>query len=257
MVEPPDWQPEDIKIQASSYTGGNHLSESPQGQSPAPPKPVYMAAHLCHANTFIYFSRNLVSIPPGPWINSLHRKGIRVLVTPIADYRVGSSCPVEIFRAGKLRAVAELVPGGQVIWYDPLTLLNQVEAARTMAYFMHWVPNIYPGIDFSGRGSLGGRGTGVGEALSAIPMAGNSAALFAPRWTYEYFDGKAFQTVDQRFWVGDGDDVEVSPVKLVSYFVSEKVCGGFGKRWWIDGVVCSIPRFHSPTLCRAYINRLL
>ncbi|CAZ86246.1 unnamed protein product [Tuber melanosporum] len=330
-------------LSCHDYKGGYHPSESAQGQFPAPPEPIYTAAHLHLISTFVYFSHNLVSIPPSPWINTLHRNGVRVLGTFIVEHHVGStalsrlldkgsegeyifatqlaliaetygfdgwlmnieaSFPGESFRPGELQAflrelrsaVAELVPGGQVIWYDALTVLNQVhwqngltllnapffavtdgmftnygwrepqlQATRIMADSMNRVPDIYTGIDCFGRGSLGGGGFGVGEALSAIWRAGTSAALFAPGWTYEHFDGKDFETVDRRFWVGDGGDVEGSSVKPVSYFVSEKACGGseffvtnfnrgFGKGWWVDGIVCSTPRAHTPTPCPADIK---
>ena len=195
-------------------------------------------------------------------------------------------------------AVRELVPGGLVIWYDALTVRNQVNwqngltqlnapffqatdglftnywwrkqelgDTRAMANTMNRVPDIYTGIDCFGRGSLGGGGFGVGEALSLIREAGTSAALFAPGWTFENFDGKDFESIDRKFWVGDGSDVGSNPVKPISYFVSKKACGGpeffftnfnraFGKGWWVNGVVCFTLRARFPTSCHTDIECL-
>ncbi|PWW76812.1 Glycoside Hydrolase Family 85 protein [Tuber magnatum] len=339
-LPPPPPPPIPNLLSCHDHKGGYHPSESAQGQFPAPSGPIYTAAHLHVIDTFVYFSHSLVSIPPSPWINTLHRNGIRVLGTFIVEHDAGStalsrlldkgsegeyifatqlaliaetygfdgwlmnieaSFPGEGFRPGELQtflrelksAVAELVPGGQVIWYDALTVLNQVhwqngltllnapffsvtgglftnygwrmpqlEATRLMANYMDRVPDIYTGIDCFGRGSLGDGGFGVGEALSAIRRVGTSAALFAPGWTYENFDGKDFESVDRKFWVGDGGDVESNPVKPVSHFVSEKTCGGseffftnfnrgFGKGWWVNGVVSFTPHQHFLTPSRA------
>ncbi|RPA94712.1 hypothetical protein L873DRAFT_1792791 [Choiromyces venosus 120613-1] len=323
-------------LSCHDYKGGYHPSEACQGQFPAPATPIYSAVHLNVIDTFIYFSHNLVSIPPAPWINTLHRNGVRALGTFIVEHASGSTAltrlfdkgsegeyifatklaqiteiygfdgwlmnieavfPRESFSPGELQAfltelrsgVKELVPGGEVIWYDALTVLNQVhwqngltllnvpffkvsdglftnygwregqlEATRAMAGTMGRVQDVYSGVDCFGRGSLGDGGFGVGEALSAIHKVGTSAALFAPGWTFEHFDGENFESIDRKFWVGDGSDVESNPVKPVSYFVSEKPCGGsqffytsfnraFGKGWWIDGVVRSTPQPHFPT----------
>ena len=188
---------------------------------------------------------------------------------------------LEAFLKELRSAVRELVPGGLVIWYDALTVLNQVdrqdgltqlntpffkatdglftnygwrkqelEDTRAVANTMNRVPDIYTRIDCFGRGSLGGGGFGVGEALWPIRQAGTSVALFAPGWTYEHFGGRDFESVDRRFWVGEsGYFAEGSFKNPISYFVSGKACGGleffftsfnraFGKGWWVNGVVC-------------------
>ena len=103
--------------------------------------------------------------------------------------------------------------------------------------------------------------------LSLIQEAGTSVTLFAPGWTFENFDGKDFGSIDRKFWVGDGSDPESNPVKPISYFVSEKACGGpeffftnfnraFGKGRWVNGVVCFTLRARFLTLCRTDIECL-
>ncbi|KAG0643132.1 glycosyl hydrolase family 85-domain-containing protein [Tuber brumale] len=280
------------------------LQRPPPLTSPPPTRPPTTPAATpppipnllsCHDYKGDYHWRDL-------WINTLHRNGVWVFSTFIVEHQVGStalsrlldketygfggwlmniegSFPGEGFRSGELQAFLKKLRTA-VIWYDALTVLNQVhwvtdglftnygwrepqlEAARIIADSMNRGPDIYTGIDFFGRGSLGAGGLGVGEALSAIRKAGTSAALFVPGWTYEHFDGKNFETIERRFWVGDGGDVKGSPVKPVSYFASEKACGGleffvtnfnrgFRKGWWVGGVVCSTPRGDYPTPCLA------
>ena len=167
---------------------------------------------------------------------------------------------LEALLKGLRSAVRELVPGGLVIWYDALTVLNQVDwqdgltqlntpffnatdglfthygwrerelrDTRAVANTMNRVADIYTGIDCFGRGSLGGGGFGVCKALSLIREAGTSAALFAPGWTYEHFSGKDFESVDRKFWVNEGyyyECAEGTLVAPISYFVSKKACGG-------------------------------
>ncbi|KAG0122593.1 hypothetical protein HOY82DRAFT_642225 [Tuber indicum] len=76
-----------------------------------------------------------------------------------------------------------------------------------------------------GRESLGGGIPGVGEAPPAIRKA-ITAALFAPGRSYRHFNGKYFEAFNRRFFVGDGSDIEGTPMNLVSHLVSEKACGG-------------------------------
>ena len=120
-----DWRPEVIEIQASKvsntplvgrpplsppvhlpaatlspipnllschdYKSGYHPNESAQGRFPAPSEPIYMAAHLHLIDIFVYFSYKLITIPPSPWINTLHRNGVRVLGTIFVLGDVGST----------------------------------------------------------------------------------------------------------------------------------------------------------------------
>ena len=168
---------------------------------------------------------------------------------------------LEAFLKELRSAVRELVPGGLAIWYDALTVLNQVDwqngltplnapffkvtdglftnygwreqelrDTRAVANTMNRVSDIYTGVDCCRFGrfsqeSLGGDSQ-VSKALSLIREAGTSAALFPPGWTYENFGGQDFESIDRNFWVGGGGGTIFDSVKPISYFVSEKACGG-------------------------------
>ncbi|KAG0138692.1 hypothetical protein HOY82DRAFT_534459 [Tuber indicum] len=67
-----------------------------------------------------------------------------------------------------------------------------------MADCMNRVPDICARVGCFGRESLGGGTSG----------------------------GKDFGTVNRRIFVGDGSDIEGTPMNLVSHLVSEKACGG-------------------------------
>lgn len=62
------------------FKGGYHPSESSQGRCPFSDT-VYTTEYLQYVSTFVYFSHKRVTIPPAPWINLMHRNGIKVLGT--------------------------------------------------------------------------------------------------------------------------------------------------------------------------------
>ncbi|KAG0137548.1 hypothetical protein HOY82DRAFT_649283 [Tuber indicum] len=73
-------------------------------------------------------------------------------------------------------------------------------------------------------------------------------------WAW-HFNGKDFGTVNRRFFVGNGSDIDGTPINLVSHLVSEKACGGseffftnfkegFGKGRWVDIRALDIPLVH-------------
>jgi mannosyl-glycoprotein endo-beta-N-acetylglucosaminidase len=59
---------------------------------------------------------------------------------------------------------------------------------------------VYFGFDVFGRGTFGGGGLGVTNALTAITKAGVSAALFAPGWTLECHERSEFEAVQELWW---------------------------------------------------------
>lgn len=183
-------------------------------------------------------------------------------------------------------ATHALIPRSEIIWYDALTVLNQVhwqngltllnapffaasdsiftnygwrepdlDYTVSMACAMSRKDDILVGIDCYGRGSLGGGGFGVGTALAAVRSRSLSAALFAPGWTFENFDGKDFQAIDKRFWLGDEDLDPAAPGPLADY-IEVKASGseyyfytnfnrGFGDALWLKGEkILSLPWVH-------------
>jgi hypothetical protein len=60
--------------------------------------------------------------------------------------------------------------------------------------------SVYMGVDVFGRGSYGGGGFGVGQALSAAREAGLSAALFAPGWVHENLEKTRFHELQDKWW---------------------------------------------------------
>lgn len=81
------------------YKGGYHPSESSQGRCPFP-ETVYTAEYLQYISTFVYFSHKRVAIPPAPWINLMHRNGVKVLGTFLIEGDEGSSEMGRIFEKG-------------------------------------------------------------------------------------------------------------------------------------------------------------
>ncbi|RPB26342.1 hypothetical protein L211DRAFT_901380 [Terfezia boudieri ATCC MYA-4762] len=126
------------------------------------------------------------------------------------------------------------VTGGQVIWYDALTIDNRVfyqngitdankpffdvsdgiftnywwrehniRSTADIASTLGRPRDVLCGVDVWGRGSLGDGGFNVGEALASIQRHGLAAAIFAPGWTFEHLGPEKFRENEQKFWVGD------------------------------------------------------
>lgn len=60
--------------------------------------------------------------------------------------------------------------------------------------------SVFMGVDVFGRGSYGGGGFGVAQALSAAAEAGLSAALFAPGWVRENLEKARFHELQDLWW---------------------------------------------------------
>ncbi|KAF3926380.1 hypothetical protein AA313_de0203487 [Arthrobotrys entomopaga] len=297
-------------------------------------KTVYTLEYLHLISTFVYFSHRRVTIPPAPWINVMHKNGVRVLGTflvepgntsgfddllerdsngkfifvekladlaayygfdgwllnfeahfPDAKYSLQDTIKfIEDLRIG----CDERVKGSEVVWYDSLTIYNRVAYANglspTNAPFFavssglftnyRWKPltqllataalsktmnrsqDVYMGIDVFGRGTFGDGGWGVGTALSVVRPAGLSAAIFAPGWVFENFDGAKFEERNRKFWIdGQASDLELT-CRPVSEFAPVWETGtdeffytnfsrGYGKKWFQSGrEVSSKPWVH-------------
>ncbi|EWC45568.1 hypothetical protein DRE_05426 [Drechslerella stenobrocha 248] len=285
---------------------------------------VYTLEYLHLVTTFVYFSHHRVTIPPAPWINLMHKNGVRILGTFIVEpgntagfddllergpdgqfvfverlvdiaahygfdgwlLNFEEHFPDEKFRLkDTIRFIEDLrngcdrrVKGSEVVWYDSLTIYNRVAYANGLspanapffsvssAIFTNyrWNPlaqllttaalskalhrshDVYMGIDVFGRGTFGGGGWGVGTALSVIRPADLSAAIFAPGWTFENFDGVRFEERNRKFWI-DNDAADADLVcRPVAEFAPAWEAGterffytdfnrGHGSKWFQDG----------------------
>ena len=138
-----------------------------EGVRPLPvPSASYSCQYLQYVDTFIYFSHKLVCVPPPTWINALHRSGVKVLGTFLLEpqttnanrlflkvdggYRIAEQLAAMALCYGfdgwllnvekefstnmtteMLGFIAELRnalgTGYQVIWYDALTVENELK----------------------------------------------------------------------------------------------------------------------------------
>ncbi|KAF3216230.1 hypothetical protein TWF191_009061 [Orbilia oligospora] len=326
------------------FKGGYQPYEDSQGVLSE--EPVYTLEYLHLVSTFVYFSHHRVTIPPAPWINVMHKNGVRILGTFIVEpgNTTGFSDLLERDANGtfifveKLAGIAEYygfdgwllnfeehfpdttfnlettlkfieelrkesdrrVKGSEIVWlvslrcfskynwslisismpgrYDSLTIYNRVVyvnglsplnapffdvssalftnyrwnplaqllTTAALSKVMHRNYDVYMGIDVFGRGTFGGGGWGTGTALSVIRPAGLSAAIFAPGWVFENFDGRNFEERNRKFWInGEATDTELI-CRPVAEFAPVWEAGteaffytdfnrGYGKKWFQSG----------------------
>lgn len=286
--------------------------------------PVYTLEYLHLVSTFVYFSHHRVTIPPAPWINVMHKNGVRILGTFIVEpgNTAGFNDLLERDSNGtfvfvdKLAGLAEYygfdgwllnfeehfpdttfnlettlkfieelrkesdrrVKGSEIVWYDSLTIYNRVvyvnglsplnapffDVSSALFTNYQWNPlaqllttaalskvvhrnyDVYMGIDVFGRGTFGGGGWGIGTALSVIRPAGLSAAIFAPGWVFENFDGQNFEERNRKFWINGGATDTELICRPVAEFAPVWEAGtqdffytdfnrGYGKKWFQSG----------------------
>lgn len=174
-----------------------------------------------------------------------------------------------------------LSPHKSVVFYDSLTVLNTINYQNALTslnapwlmasdklFVNYWwrelqlgetafkasimgrARDVLMGVDCYGRGTMGNGGFNVGIPLQLINRYGLSVALFAPGWTYENFDGRAFHTLDRRFWMGEGlgegvaSCVDTHPAGTTKFFYTN-FNRGYGSSWWLRGEkISSIPWIH-------------
>ncbi|KAK9701298.1 hypothetical protein K7432_011784 [Basidiobolus ranarum] len=81
--------------------------------------------------------------------------------------------------------------------------------------------DVFAGIDVHGRNTYGGGMFDTYKALHVIADASISAAIFAPAWTYENFQGRNFVDNESKFWHGNGFNHH-----CVSQFVKPHIAPG-------------------------------
>lgn len=142
------------------------------------------------------------------------------------------------------KKIKEKIPSGCVIWYDAVTLhgdlswqnelneLNKPFFLRSDGIFLNyfWEPSnlkrtksvancrdkdIYVGIDVFGRGTYGGGGFDLYQALKEINEHQFSCAIFAPGWIYEVkspLNRDLYEKYTAKLW-GGVDFVDLFKVK--------------------------------------------
>ena len=160
------------------------------------------------------------------------------------------------------------VSGAMAVWYDAVTVMNRIHyqngltllnapwlyaadklfsnygwrakellGTKRVAQVMGRTADVLMGVDCYGRGSLGDGGFGVGEALEEVRKAGlHAAALFAPGWTWENFQGLGFRGVERKFWGVVEESVVAHPAGSKDGFYT---CfnRGFGDKLFMKGKV--------------------
>ncbi|KAK1320207.1 hypothetical protein QJS10_CPA03g01081 [Acorus calamus] len=150
-------------------------------------------------DVFVYFSHNLVSVPPPCWTNAAHTHGVKVLGTFLVEWDEG------IVIADKLLSTKESAR----LYAERLTELADAlgfdgwlkdSPKRSASFAGARKFDVYMGIDVFGRGTYGGGEWNTHVALDVLKKDNVSAALFAPGWVYESKQGPDFETAQNRWW---------------------------------------------------------
>ena len=78
----------------SLFAGGYRDDSHPQGTAESE---TYLLDTWETVDTFIYFSHNLVTIPPTGWINAGHANGVPVIGTLITEWDAGTEACKSLF----------------------------------------------------------------------------------------------------------------------------------------------------------------
>ncbi|KAG5558046.1 hypothetical protein RHGRI_008075 [Rhododendron griersonianum] len=159
----------------------------------------YAIWHWYLMDVFVYFSHDLVTLPPPCWTNAAHKHGVKVLGTFITEWDEGR------VHANKLLATKESAR----MYAERLTELASALGfdgwledypKRSAAVAGDRKFDVYVGIDIFGRGTYGGGQWNTNVALDVIKSGNVSAALFAPGWVYETKQPPDFATAQNRWW---------------------------------------------------------
>ncbi|KAL0359139.1 UNVERIFIED_CONTAM: Cytosolic endo-beta-N-acetylglucosaminidase 1 [Sesamum angustifolium] len=183
----------------------------------------YAIWHWYLIDVFVYFSHNLVTLPPPCWTNTAHTHGVKVLGTLIMEWDGGRKEADKLLSTKtSAQMYAELLAELAVAlgfdgWLNQLNDLNKPFFDRCDGILVNysWEENfpklsaevagdrkldVYMGIDVFGRGTYGGGQWTTNVALDVIKKDGVSAGIFAPGWVYETNQPPDFQTAQNRWW---------------------------------------------------------
>ncbi|KAL0299327.1 UNVERIFIED_CONTAM: Cytosolic endo-beta-N-acetylglucosaminidase 1 [Sesamum radiatum] len=187
----------------------------------------YSIWHWYLIDVFVYFSHDLVTLPPPCWTNTAHRHGVKINMEVNLD--PGQIPNLKAFVSYLSETMHSALPGSLVIWYDSVTVDGELSWQNQLndknkpffdlcdGIFVNysWEKDfpklsadvagdrkfdVYMGIDVFGRGTYGGGQWTTNIALDVIKKNDVSAAIFAPGWIYETKQPPDFQTAQSRWW---------------------------------------------------------
>ncbi|KAJ0046942.1 hypothetical protein Pint_06578 [Pistacia integerrima] len=196
----------------------------------------YAIWHWYLMDIFVYFSHNLVTLPPPCWTNTAHRHGVKVLGTFILEWDEGRIMANELLSTKEsthlyAERLAELASKlgfdgwllNMEVELDVKQIPNMKEFISHLTQTMHslvqgslviWKTtrsfqqavagdrryDVYMGIDVFGRSTYGGGKWNTNVALDLLRKDDVSAAIFAPGWVYETKQPPDFETAQNRWW---------------------------------------------------------
>ncbi|KAL5125526.1 Cytosolic endo-beta-N-acetylglucosaminidase 1 [Glycine soja] len=178
----------------------------------------YAIWHWHLIDVFVYFSHNLVTLPPPSWTNTAHRHGVKVLGTFITEGDEGAVVCDEMLSTKESAQMYDSVTiNGDLWWQDELNEHNKpffdiCDGIFTNYTWQEDYPrrsaavagdrkfDVYMGIDIFGRNTYGGGMWNTNAALDVIRKDDVSAAIFAPGWVYETKQAPDFETAQNRWW---------------------------------------------------------
>ena len=113
--------------------GGYVQDQYPQGSDDAD---IFRIHHWHLIESFVYFSHNLVSLPPPGWTNIAHKNGVKVLGTLITEWAAGAALCREILHddASATRFANQLVAMASYYRFDGwlINIENSLTAAEVL-----------------------------------------------------------------------------------------------------------------------------
>ncbi|KAL6763605.1 glycoside hydrolase, partial [Haematococcus lacustris] len=191
------------------------------------------------ADVFVYFSHQLVTLPPPGWVTAARQNGVKVLGTLITEGPAGRRSCERLFasEAAADRTAHQLAALAHYHGFDGWLvnienhlgcnllphLLRCLRRLRLLlrerrgpdALLIWWTKrsiqgmaalageraaDVWLGVDVFGRGTYGGGKDHTDVGVEAALAAGLSVALFAPGWTWECFPSHDFAARADAWW---------------------------------------------------------